>query len=85
MDGGEIARESGKERLDLSKFLTPKRVQEILPSILSLVKQLHELSVTHGDMNPGNILVTHHGSLLLGDFGFTRRFIKRRAILWKLW
>lgn len=83
-ESGEIKRKTPKsERTDLEVFLNEDRTQQIVPPVLSLVKQLHDNGVTHGDMHTGNILVSYDGRLLITDFDYTRRFSLKRSMCWK--
>ncbi|KAJ6463370.1 kinase-like domain-containing protein, partial [Mycena sanguinolenta] len=56
-----------------TKF-APDRVKNYMAQLLLAVEALHSLNVIHRDLKPANIFVTKEGNVVLGDFGFSKRF-----------
>ncbi|KAJ6463344.1 kinase-like domain-containing protein, partial [Mycena sanguinolenta] len=56
-----------------TKF-APDRVKNYMAQLLLAVEALHRLNVIHRDLKPANIFLTKEGNVVLGDFGFSKRF-----------
>ena len=52
--------------------LTPGEVVTVLTPLGGVLSYLHGRGVVHGDVSPGNVLLTAHGKPLLGDLGCGR-------------
>ncbi|KAF7373460.1 Serine/threonine-protein kinase YPK1 [Mycena sanguinolenta] len=50
------------------------RVKVYMAQLLVAVETLHRLNVIHRDLKPANIFLTKEGNVVLGDFGFSKRF-----------
>ncbi|MBA2483649.1 MAG: serine/threonine protein kinase [Nitrosomonas sp.] len=55
------------------------QVTFILVSLLNALKQIHELKIVHGGINPEAILLNKHGAPILIDFAAARLAIASRA------
>ncbi len=52
--------------------LTPGETVTVLTPVASAVGRLHGVGVVHGDLSPGNVLLTRSGRPLVGDLGTSR-------------
>ncbi|KAJ6463380.1 kinase-like domain-containing protein [Mycena sanguinolenta] len=50
------------------------RVKNCVAQLLLAVELLYSLNVIHRDLKPANIFLTKEGNVVLGDFGFSKRF-----------
>ncbi|KAJ7270775.1 kinase-like domain-containing protein, partial [Mycena haematopus] len=68
------------EGKDLSTLLvngnkfTEDRVKIYMAQLLLAVEALHKMNIIHRDIKPANIFLTKEGNVVLGDFGFSKRF-----------
>ncbi|KAJ6553964.1 kinase-like domain-containing protein, partial [Mycena vulgaris] len=65
---------------DLSTLLSDNRKFEVdrvrayMAQLVVAVEALHRLNIIHRDIKPGNVFLTKEGNMVLGDFGFAKRF-----------
>ncbi|KAJ7146014.1 kinase-like domain-containing protein [Mycena epipterygia] len=65
---------------DLSSLLVngqkfePSRVRAYMAQLVVAVEALHKLNIIHRDIKPANVFLTKQGNIMLGDFGFSKRF-----------
>jgi len=52
--------------------LTPSQASDLLRQVLEALVACHAKNVIHGDLKPGNLLVTEEGRVMLADFGIAR-------------
>ncbi len=52
--------------------LSPMHAAAVLRQILEALQACHDHGIIHCDLKPGNLLVTRHGQVILGDFGIAR-------------
>lgn len=72
-----LAGESLKERLNASgRALQAQESAHIIASIASALEFAHRGGIVHGDLKPGNVILTHKGEIKIIDFGIAR-FIAR--------
>lgn len=65
-----------KQRVDfcLTDFI------RVFVDLCSALSAAHQQTVVHGDLKPANILITHSGKAMLGDFGLVRVLRKYREV-----
>ena len=51
---------------------TSQRILEVLRPVCAAMHYAHRMGIVHCDLKPGNILIDHHGELLVTDFGIAR-------------
>lgn len=51
----------------------------IFAQCVGAINSMHRLKIVHGDVNPGNILLTSDGQVKLIDFGFSCRTLTQRS------
>nr|WP_246242331.1 serine/threonine-protein kinase [Flexivirga aerilata] len=66
-EGGSLA-----ETLARRGVLTPGELVTVLCPVARALHDLHGLGLVHGDLSPGNILLTGEGKPLIGDLGMSR-------------
>jgi serine/threonine-protein kinase len=67
VEGGPLSGLLGRDtRVD------PERVATILAELASALEAAHAGGVVHGDVKPGNVLLTAEGKVKLADFGLSR-------------
>lgn len=57
------------ESIQSSIPLSQKQILIFVRQLINALKEVHALSIYHGDIKPGNVLVTEGDILKLGDFG----------------
>ncbi|HEX5138326.1 MAG TPA: protein kinase [Planctomycetota bacterium] len=67
VEGGSL-----RDLLGADRVLQPDRATEIARGVGSGLSAAHAAGVVHGDVKPGNVLLTTSGSVKLGDFGLAR-------------
>lgn len=66
-EGGSLA-----DTLALREVLTPGELVTVLCPVARALHDLHGLGLVHGDLSPGNILLTGEGKPLIADLGMSR-------------
>lgn len=66
-EGGSLA-----DTLERRVVLTPGELVTVLCPIARALHDLHGLGLVHGDLSPGNILLTAQGKPLIADLGMSR-------------
>lgn len=66
-EGGSLA-----DSLALRDVLTPGELVTVLCPVARALHDLHGLGLVHGDLSPGNILLTGEGRPLIADLGMSR-------------
>nr|WP_279671960.1 serine/threonine-protein kinase [Flexivirga meconopsidis] len=66
-EGGSLA-----ETLTRRGVLTPGELVTVLCPVARALHDLHGLGLVHGDLSPGNILLTGDGKPLIGDLGMSQ-------------
>jgi len=66
-EGGSLA-----DALVLRDVLTPGELVTVLCPVARALHDLHGLGLVHGDLSPGNILLTGDGKPLIADLGMSR-------------
>ncbi|MBB2892356.1 protein kinase domain-containing protein [Flexivirga oryzae] len=66
-EGGSLA-----DALALREILTPGELVTVLCPVARALHDLHGLGLVHGDLSPGNILLTGQGKPLIADLGMSR-------------
>ncbi|OUM70711.1 hypothetical protein PIROE2DRAFT_37160 [Piromyces sp. E2] len=64
--------------MNFPDILTKQNIKTIMRMILNGMAYCHSHSIIHRDLKPSNILVTHDGSLKIGDFGQSRLHILKK-------
>ena len=59
--------------LNKSKNLTLQQIESIYLELLNTLAWMHSKGYNHGDVNPGNIMITPQGQVKLIDFGFVEK------------
>jgi formylglycine-generating enzyme required for sulfatase activity/predicted Ser/Thr protein kinase len=62
------------------KPFTEKELRGLLDRVLSALGHLHQRSIYHRDIKPGNILITNGGVPVLIDFGSARQRLSERSM-----
>ncbi|MFF0216123.1 serine/threonine-protein kinase [Streptomyces vinaceus] len=57
------------EQLRTGRLLNETRAREVALALLEALRFVHEADITHRDVKPANIMITHRGEVLLTDFG----------------
>jgi serine/threonine protein kinase len=52
--------------------LSPRYVATVGLAVLDALTAAHRANVLHRDVKPGNVLIGHHGRIVLADFGIAR-------------
>lgn len=76
--GGEVPSRNGDEDYPLNLAL-PKSTDHLRRYFVCLsqaLRYIHESDVRHKDIKPANVLIDSSGSVILTDFGISRRFAK---------
>lgn len=55
---------------EIGRGISPQRQRKIGKSIAGSVQRLHAAGVSHGDLHPGNIMVSRRGKAKLLDYGY---------------
>ncbi|WVQ65424.1 uncharacterized protein L199_003600 [Kwoniella botswanensis] len=55
-------------------YLAPSRATPYLRQLASAVSYLHERGITHNDIKPANVLLSHNDIPVLVDFGFAQQW-----------
>ncbi|MFC6706342.1 serine/threonine-protein kinase [Flexivirga alba] len=66
-EGGSLA-----DTLARRGVLTPGELVTVLCPVARALHDLHGLGLVHGDLSPGNVLLTADGKPLIGDLGMSR-------------
>lgn len=66
-EGGSLA-----DTLDRRGVLTPGELVTVLCPVARALHDLHGLGLVHGDLSPGNVLLTAEGKPLIADLGMSR-------------
>jgi serine/threonine protein kinase len=66
MSGGDLQTKKGSTRLGF------RRIAEATADVAEALDFVHEQGLTHGDVKPANILLTHDGRAKLADLGLLR-------------
>ncbi len=53
--------------------MTEEALNQLLPQILDALKSIHEVSIWHLDLKPGNIMMDKQGNVYLIDFGASKQ------------
>lgn len=61
-------------RLLAARPVSPAQAADLLRQVLEALAACHAQGVIHGDLKPGNLLVTADGKVLLTDFGISKAF-----------
>ncbi|KAF2133586.1 Pkinase-domain-containing protein [Dothidotthia symphoricarpi CBS 119687] len=69
---------------DMSEPFLASEVKTLLRQLTSAVAYLHDSSIMHRDLKTSNILLSHHGTLKLADFGMARYIPPSNAPLTQL-
>ena len=67
VEGGSL-----QDLLGVDRRLTPEEARRIARGILTGLKHAHDEGIVHGDMKPGNVLLTRDRTPKLVDFGLSR-------------
>jgi len=67
VEGGSL-----QDLLVVDRRLTPEEARRIARGILTGLKHAHDEGIVHGDMKPGNVLLTRDRTPKLVDFGLSR-------------
>jgi len=64
-----------------NKHIPEDKILRIVLEILVGLNYIHEFKISHGNLKPSNILVTHQGRVRISDFGLSKtlRSPKHRA------
>lgn len=72
--GGELfshLRRAGRFTNDMTRFYASE--------IVLAIEYLHSKNIVYRDLKPENLLLDHHGHVVLTDFGFAKRINDRYA------
>jgi len=67
VEGGSL-----QDALGLSRRLPPADATRIVQGVLTGLQEAHGRGIVHGDVKPGNLLLTRDGTVKLVDFGLAR-------------
>lgn len=67
VEGGSLADVLARERR-----LPPPRVAAVVDEVLAALESVHDAGIIHGDLKPGNVLLTAEGRVKVADFGTAR-------------
>ncbi|MCZ6572114.1 MAG: protein kinase [Planctomycetota bacterium] len=67
VDGGSL-----HDLLERETRLKPERALTIARGVLSALQAAHQAGVVHGDIKPGNVLLSQAGGIKLADFGLAQ-------------
>ncbi|MHC4161973.1 MAG: serine/threonine-protein kinase [Planctomycetota bacterium] len=67
VEGGSL-----QDLLGVDRRLAPEEARRIARGILTGLEHAHEAGIVHGDMKPGNVLLTRDRTVKLVDFGLSR-------------
>ncbi len=65
------------ERIASLGALSVDEATEIVRSLATTLAHVHNAGVVHGDVKPSNVFIGDDGSVVLGDFGTSRRVVDR--------
>ena len=68
------------QRQKEEEYLTFKSASIIMAGLFSGLAELHYKDITHCDIKPSNIIITHDGTYKLGDLGEVKNIIHRAAL-----
>ena len=74
-DGGDLS-EKIKERKNKNNNFSESEILDYFTQICLAIKHIHEKKIIHRDLKSGNIFLMKTGSVKLGDFGISKKFMK---------